>query len=66
MTEKVKYSAAPASTSGGDEIDIGRLIGTVVEAKWWVLGVTSLFALGAVIYTFFATPIYSADALVQI
>lgn len=66
MTEKVKYSAAPASASGGDEIDIGRLIGTVVEAKWWVLGVTSLFALGAVIYTFFATPIYSADALVQI
>ncbi|ROP62710.1 tyrosine-protein kinase Etk/Wzc [Enterobacter sp. BIGb0383] len=66
MTEKVKYSAAPASASGSDEIDIGRLIGTVVEAKWWVLGVTSLFALGAVIYTFFATPIYSADALVQI
>ena len=66
MTEKVKYSAATPSTSGGDEIDIGRLIGTVVEAKWWVLGVTALFALGALIYTFFATPIYSADALVQI
>lgn len=66
MTEKVKYSAAPASTPGSDEIDIGRLIGTVVEAKWWVLGITALFALGAVIYTFFATPIYSADALVQI
>lgn len=66
MTEKVKYSAATTPTSGSDEIDIGRLIGTAVEAKWWVLGVTSLFALGAVIYTFFATPIYSADALVQI
>jgi len=66
MTEKVKYSAATASTPGSDEIDIGRLIGTVVEAKWWVLGVTSLFALGAIVYTFFATPIYSADALVQI
>ena len=66
MTEKVKYSAATASTPGSDEIDIGRLIGTVVEAKWWVLGVTALFALAAIIYTFFATPIYSADALVQI
>lgn len=66
MTEKVKYSAASGSTPGSDEIDIGRLIGTVVEAKWWVLGVTSLFALGAIVYTFFATPIYSADALVQI
>ena len=66
MTEKVKYAAATASTPGSDEIDIGRLIGTVIEAKWWVVGVTALFALIAVIYTFFATPIYSADALVQI
>jgi len=66
MTEKVKYSAAAASAPGSDEIDIGRLIGTVIEAKWWVVGVTALFALIAVIYTFFATPIYSADALVQI
>ncbi|KNC91451.1 tyrosine-protein kinase Wzc [Trabulsiella odontotermitis] len=64
MTEKVKHSAPQAS--GNDEIDIGRLIGTVIEAKWWVLGTTALFGLAAVIYTLFATPIYSADALVQI
>lgn len=62
MTEKVKQSA----TAGSDEIDIGRLVGTVVEARWWVLGTTALFALCALIYTLFATPIYSADALVQI
>ncbi|ALB63298.1 Tyrosine-protein kinase Wzc [Cronobacter condimenti 1330] len=64
MTDKVRHSAAPAE--GGDEIDIGRLVGTVVEARWWVLGITALFALGALIYVMFATPIYSADALVQI
>ncbi|MFW0765436.1 tyrosine-protein kinase Wzc [Trabulsiella odontotermitis] len=64
MTEKVKH-AAPQAT-GNDEIDIGRLIGTVIEAKWWVLGTTALFGLAAVVYTLFATPIYSADALVQI
>lgn len=63
MTEKVKQSAA---VTGSDEIDIGRLVGTVIEARWWVLGTTAIFALCAVIYTFFATPIYSADALVQI
>ncbi|EEH0781718.1 tyrosine-protein kinase Wzc, partial [Salmonella enterica subsp. enterica serovar Infantis] len=63
MTEKVKQSAA---ATGSDEIDIGRLVGTVIEARWWVLGTTAIFALCAVIYTFFATPIYSADALVQI
>ena len=64
MTEKLQHSAA--SQTGSDEIDIGRLIGTVVEAKWWVLGITAVFALAAVVYTLFATPIYSADALVQI
>lgn len=65
MTEKTHHShAAPAA--GNDEIDIGRLVGTVVEARWWVLGITALFALCAIIYCLFATPIYSADALVQI
>ncbi|WP_318372585.1 tyrosine-protein kinase Wzc [Enterobacter sp.] len=64
MTEKLQHSAA--SQTGSDEIDIGRLIGTVIEARWWVLGITAAFAVAAVIYTLFATPIYSADALVQI
>ena len=45
MTEKTRPSAAP--TSGSDEIDIGRLVGTVVEAKWWVLGITAVFAAAA-------------------
>ncbi|WP_312583614.1 tyrosine-protein kinase Wzc [Atlantibacter sp.] len=63
MTTKMTPSAA---TEGSDEIDIGRLIGTVIEARWWVLGITAVFALLATIYAMFATPIYSADALVQI
>lgn len=64
MTEKLHHAAAPQT--GSDEIDIGRLVGTVIEARWWVLGITALFALAAAVYTLFATPIYSADALVQI
>ncbi|EBP6356699.1 tyrosine-protein kinase, partial [Salmonella enterica] len=40
MTEKVKQSAA---ATGSDEIDIGRLVGTVIEARWWVLGTTAIF-----------------------
>lgn len=64
MTEKTHHSAA--SSVGNDEIDVGRLIGTVVEARWWVLGITGLFAAAAIVYCLFATLIYSADALVQI
>ena len=63
MTEKVKQHAAPVT--GSDEIDIGRLVGTIIEARWWVIGITAVFALCAVVYTFFATPIYSAAALVH-
>ncbi|MCZ5840991.1 Wzz/FepE/Etk N-terminal domain-containing protein, partial [Escherichia coli] len=59
MTEKEKQHAAPVT--GSDEIDIGRLVGTVIEARWWVIGITTVVALCAVVYTFFATPIYSAD-----
>jgi len=64
MTDKVKQISPAAS--GGDEIDIGRLVGTVIEAKWWIIGITAIFAAAAVVYTLFATPIYSADALVRI
>lgn len=64
MTEKARRSSAP--TEGNDEIDIGRLFGTVLEARWWVLGITAIFAILATIYAMFATPIYKADALVQI
>ncbi|BCA39057.1 tyrosine-protein kinase Wzc [Kluyvera ascorbata] len=64
MTDKVKQISPAAS--GGDEIDIGRLVGTVIEAKWWVVGITALFAAAAIVYAIFATPIYSADALVRI
>lgn len=31
-----------------------------------MLGITAIFAVAAIVYTLFATPIYSADALVQI
>lgn len=66
MTEKTHHSHSAAPVVGNDEIDIGRLLGTIIEARWWVLGITSVFALVALVYCLFATPIYSADALVQI
>ena len=64
MTEKSSRSSA--LTEGNDEIDIGRLFGTVLEARWWVLGITAIFAVLATVYALFATPVYKADALVQI
>ncbi|EMM1616413.1 polysaccharide biosynthesis tyrosine autokinase [Raoultella ornithinolytica] len=49
-----------------DEIDLGRLIGEFIDHRKLIISVTSLFTLVALIYAVFATPIYQADALIQV
>lgn len=49
-----------------DEIDLGRLIGELIDHRKLIVTVTSLFTLLALVYALFATPIYQADALVQV
>ncbi|WP_172942796.1 Wzz/FepE/Etk N-terminal domain-containing protein, partial [Escherichia coli] len=36
----------------------GRRVGPVFEALWGVIAITAVFAVCAVVYTFFATPVY--------
>lgn len=47
-------------------IDLGRLLGLMLDNKWLIIGITCLFALTGVIYALCATPVYQADALVQV
>lgn len=49
-----------------DEIDLGRLIGEFIDHRKLIISVTSLFTLLALVYAIFATPIYQADALIQV
>lgn len=49
-----------------DEIDLGRLIGELIDHRKLIISVTALFTLFALVYALFATPIYQADALVQV
>lgn len=53
-------------TNDADEIDLGRLLGELVDYRKLIIAVTSLFTLCALIYALFATPIYQADALIQV
>lgn len=53
-------------TNDADEIDLGRLLGEFVDHRKLIIAVTSLFTLCALIYALFATPIYQADALIQV
>lgn len=54
------------STERSDEIELGRLIGTLLDNKWLIIAVTLLFSIVGVVYSLFSTPIYRADALVQV
>ncbi|PIJ43033.1 polysaccharide biosynthesis tyrosine autokinase [Tatumella sp. OPLPL6] len=49
-----------------DEIDLGRLIGELLDHKKLIIAVTGLFTFLAIFYALFATPIYQADALIQV
>ncbi|BEL79523.1 MULTISPECIES: tyrosine-protein kinase Wzc [Serratia] len=55
----------PAKQSS-DEIDIGRFIGELIDHRWLVIGVTAACLTLSILYAIFSTPIYNADALVQV
>ena len=52
--------------SDADVIDLGKLLGLLLDRKWLILFVTTLFAVGGVAYALLATPVYKADALLQV
>jgi len=49
-----------------DEIDLRQLLGTLIDHKWWIAGITGLCLAIAASYALLATPIYRADAVVQV
>ncbi|KRG73539.1 tyrosine protein kinase [Stenotrophomonas chelatiphaga] len=49
-----------------DEIDLRELLGTLVDRKWWILAATGLFLALGIAYAFLATPVYQAQAMVQV
>lgn len=49
-----------------DEIDLGELLGTLIDHKWLIVIVTGVFFFVALAYAVLATPIYQANAIVQV
>ncbi|TXE64161.1 tyrosine-protein kinase Wzc [Serratia nematodiphila] len=64
MTEKNR--AVSSASKENEEVDLGRLIGTLIDHRWLIIGITVLFAVIGIVYSLFATPIYQADATVQV
>ncbi|WP_165310704.1 polysaccharide biosynthesis tyrosine autokinase [Vibrio ziniensis] len=49
-----------------DEIDLGKLFALIWDGKWLIVGTTFLFAIAGIAFALLSTPIYKADALIQI
>ena len=62
MANQTISSSAPTD----DEIDLGKLFGILIDAKWFIIGITLIFATIGIAVALLSTPIYKADALIQI
>lgn len=49
-----------------DDIDLGKLVGELIDHRKLIISITALFTLIAIIYALFATSVYQADAMVQV
>lgn len=55
-----------AAQHDSDEIDLLALLGALIDGKWIIVGFTVCFAVIGVAYALLATPVYQANALIQI
>ncbi|WP_415720276.1 polysaccharide biosynthesis tyrosine autokinase [Photobacterium ganghwense] len=49
-----------------DDIDLGKLFGVLLDNRWNIIAITFVFAVLGVAYALLATPVYKADALIQV
>ncbi|TRX57200.1 polysaccharide biosynthesis tyrosine autokinase [Thalassomonas sp. M1454] len=61
-TQKIKVD----NNNSSDEIDLARLFGLLLDSKWLIIFVTAAFTFIGIVYALMATPVYKADALIQI
>lgn len=66
MTDVNTKPQPQAAERNDDEIDLGRLFGLLLDAKWTIIGITFVAMLCGVAYALLATPVYKADALLQV
>lgn len=62
----VTSNKSSVSTSETDEIDIGRIVGELIDHRKLIISLTAMVTTLALLYALFATPIYQADALIQV
>ena len=66
MSSNSLSQTTTALRSDSDEIDLGKLFGILIDNVWKIAAVTTVFALFGIAYALLATPVYKADALIQV
>lgn len=55
-----------SSSPDSDEIDLGRIIGELIDHRKLIIAITTGFTVLALFYALLATPVYQANALIQV
>jgi len=55
-----------SSTQRSEDIDLSELLGTLLDQKWIIAVVTTVFLLASIAYAILATPVYQANVIVQV
>lgn len=64
--EALNQTNSSKNNPQNDVIDLGQLLGILIDSRWLIIGVTTFFAIVGIVYALLATPIYKADALLQV
>jgi len=62
----VKDKSSENSTEMDQEIDIKKFVGILIDHFWLIISITTIVVIVGLMYCLVATPIYRADALVQV
>ncbi|WP_223937904.1 polysaccharide biosynthesis tyrosine autokinase [Aeromonas caviae] len=66
MTTSSVSSRQNSAAVENDEIDLGRLLGYLIDGRWWIVCITGFFMMMGVAYALLATPVFKANALLQV
>ncbi|MGE6149174.1 polysaccharide biosynthesis tyrosine autokinase [Aeromonas media] len=66
MTTSSVSSRQNSAAVENDEIDLGRLLGNLIDGRWWIVSITGFFMVMGVAYALLATPVFKANALLQV
>ena len=64
--ENIKSPFNYSPNQGDDEIDLGELLGILIDGKWFIILITLIFLFFGVAKAFLDSPVYKVDAMLQV